>query len=1026
MKFNRILAGLLAVIMAVSSFGYVAAVPVSAAYEDKVDEEGNPLIDYILKPYYTKEQKLQDMVLMKEENGYQIWVEEFTGEIAFIDASTGEALFTNPYDIASSFTNMTAGSISKAVKQKLLSQIILTYEDNGATKTMNSYVEAALRGQINIKNIKGGVRVEYTMGEQEVTRLVPRIISKERFETLIYANIEASGDLFVKRKFDGFYSLKDKNDPSLSKKALNEMFTKFPITQKMAVYVCSPEITSNELYMLEGWIKQYCPLYTYEEMDYDHEETGYVGTDEAPPLFRLALEYKIQKDGSLEVRLPANGIRYDETAYTLKDISILPYMGAGSNEDKGYSFVPDGTGTLYRFEDLIGTTYNKAAQLYGDDYAYHTISENSVHSEVWRYPVFGVVSYADRTIEYEEILEPGYTAEDGTVVPPVTEKKTVEIDEDKGYVAIITEGDSLTTLFSENGGTQHPYSSVYPKFTPHPSDSYNLADSISVADNKTWTVTSESKFTGSYRIKYIMLHDEEKVPVVDSDKLYECSYVGMAKAYRSYLYESGQLNQLTDSEVTAATPLFIESFGSIKTVERVASFPVTVDTPLTTFEDIKTMYDELAAEGISNISFRLKGFANGGMVSTVPYKISWVDAVGGKEGFEDLVKYAGEKGFGVYPDFDFAYASSDEIFDGLSYRDHAVKTIDNRYSTKQTYDAAMQTFQKTTLVAISPSVYNYFFETFAKNYEKYSPMGVSVSTLGTDLNSDFDEDDPYNREDCREFTTDLLANLKDKFGKVMVDGGNAYTFPYADMIVNISTDSSNFMVASEAVPFLGIVLHGSILCAGEPINMEGDVYYAILKAIENGYYLNFTLSYRNTEKLKDDEQLASFYSVKYEYWKEDLIKYYNMLNDATKDLQTSLITDHEFLSGSRHPDADESEADAAAFQAVLDAAATILRNEALRVENEQKLEDRLNGKPVDSTSSVGDLASFYEQAMLDATVVNYLKSVEARYATTQGSLVRVEYEGDVSFILNYNSFEIDVNYNGQTYKIPALSFERIG
>ncbi len=1023
---KRILSGLLAVIMIAGCFGYVSALPVNAAYSDKVDENGDPLINYIMEPYYTKEQKLADMVMMKSENGYQIWVEEFTGEVAFINEATGEAMFTNPYDLATNFTNLSAGSISKNVKQKLLSQIILTYEDNGSTKTMNSYVEAALRGQINIKNIKGGIRVEYTMGEQEVTRLVPRIISKERYETLIYANIQEGGK-FVINKFDGFYSLKDKDDPSLSKKALNEMFTKFPITQTMAVYVCSPEITSNELSMLEGWIKQYCPLYTYEEMDLDHEETGYVGTDEAPPLFRLALEYKIQTDGSLEVRLPSNGIRYDETAYTLKDISILPYMGAGSNEDTGYSFVPDGTGALYRFEDLIGHTYNKAAQLYGDDYAYHTISENSVHSEVWRYPVFGVASYADRKVEYTETITPGYTDEDGTVVPPVTEQKEVYINEDKGFLAVITEGDSLTTLFSENGGTQHPYSSVYPKFTPHPSDSYNLADSISVADNKTWTVTSESKFTGSYRIKYIMLHDSEKVPPVDTDDLYECSYVGMAKAYRDYLYDTNQLNKLESNEVVEnTTPLFIESFGSIETVERVASFPVTVDTPLTTFEDIKTMYNELAAVGISNINFRLKGFTNGGMVSTVPYRVTWVDALGGQDGFEDLVDYATTNGFGVYPDFDFAYAAKDELFDGLSYRDHAVKTIDNRYTTKQKYDAAQQTFMKTELVAISPAVYDYFYETFSENYSKYSPMGISVSTLGTDLNSDFDEDDPYNREDCKIFTTDLLANLKDKFGKVMIDGGNAYTYQYADYIVNISTDSSNFMVASESVPFLGMVLHGALQCSGEPINMEGDVYYAILKAIENGYYLNFTLSYRNTEKLKDDEQLAGYYSVKYEYWKDDLIKYYNMLNDATKDLQTSLIVNHEFLTGSRVQGEDEIAADEAALKAMLDEVAGALRDIAISAENDQKLNDRLNGKPVSPESNVGPIESFYEQAMKDTRIVDYLESIKNRYTTTSGSLVRVEYEGNVSFILNYNSFDITVDYNGETYSIPALSFERIG
>ena len=51
---------------------------------------------------------------------------------------------------------------------------------------------------------------------------------------------------------------------------------------------------------------------------------------------------------------------------------------------------------------------------------------------------------------------------------------------------------------------------------------------------------------------------------------------------------------------------------------------------------------------------------------------------------------------------------------------------------------------------------------------------------------------------------------------------------------------------------------------------------------------------------------------------------------------------------------------------------------------------------------------------------------EAKYDTTRGSVVRVEYEGGTSFILNYNSFDITVNYDGQEITIGAMGFERIG
>jgi len=82
-------------------------------------------------------------------------------------------------------------------------------------------------------------------------------------------------------------------------------------------------------------------------------------------------------------------------------------------------------------------------------------------------------------------------------------------------------------------------------------------------------------------------------------------------------------------------PLYLETFGSIKTTEKVLSFPVTVDTPLTTFDDIEAIYGELSEKGISNINFRLTGSYNGGLDNTYPAKLSWVKELGGKSGFEE-------------------------------------------------------------------------------------------------------------------------------------------------------------------------------------------------------------------------------------------------------------------------------------------------------------------------------------------------------------------------------------------------------
>lgn len=1042
-------------------------VSVDAAWSDKVDENGNPIINYLTEVYASPEEKLADMVLCKEAYGYQLYYEEFTGEIALVKTSTGEVIFSNPYDIASGYQ-----TISDPVKQELLSQLIITYLENDVQKKMNSYTEAALRGQIIKKNIKGGIRCEYILGEEQTTRLVPRMIKVERFEELILSYID---DDWQYQKLTSFYTKKDKDDPNLTDRGIAEMQAKFPITIEMAVYVCDPDIKARELRELESIIKSFCPNYTYEELDYDHDMTGYTGDDAAPPRFRMSIEYTLNENG-LEARLPANGIEFDESAYQFQTVNLLPYFGAGSNEFTGYSVIPDGSGALIRFEDFKGKSVNIAGNMYGSDYAYHGI--DGQHSEAMRMPYYGIVTTYPKEMSLNKIAEAKAAEEAAleaaaakaseeaaaraaaeaageTYIPPVEDTTAADepaeeeaVTTNSGFLAIITEGDSLAKLMASCGGTLHPYNTVYAMFTPRPSDEYNLADSISVSGNATWTVTSKRKYTESYRIQYIFLSDTRLAEDYGVKDYYKADWVGMATAYRDYFTANGDLTKLTADDVQEDIPLYIETFGSVETIEKILSFPVEVDKPLTTFEDIKTIHSELTELGVGNVNFKLTGYSNGGMYPTYPTTLKWTKVVGGNDGFTDLAKYAAENNFNVYPDFNFAYLQYEEFFDGVSLRKHAVRTIDDRYTTRRAYDAATQSFDRSFAIAISPAYYESLYAKFAPKYSEYGNDSIAVSTLGSDLNSDFDEDEPYHREDNKEFTVELLEQIDNDYSSVMIEGGNAYAIKYADVILGASLTSSNNSKASQSIPFLGMVYHGSKVITGTATNMEGDINEAILNAIENGAGMYFILSYQNTNELKENFRLSKYYSVSYDIWKDDVAHYYTILNDAIKDLQTSYIVDHEFIDAERVPDDDEIEADRIAEEEALAAEAEKEAEALEKEERAKRLAERLAreaGEVVDTEEPAADETA--EETTETETTESDTDEEEAgnvnefgeeiieeaeeevvvpdKYKTTIGSVVRVEYEGGVNFILNYNSFAITVEYEGQTYTIDGLSFVRI-
>ncbi len=982
---KRILSTLLAVTMVLSAFVALMTVPVSAATTE-TETVNVPIENYVTKVYNNPQEKLATMQPMRTYENHQLWVDVKSGEIAYVELDadgnpTENILFSNPYDVA-------ASKGSESTKQELLSQIIVAYKDTtGTSKNLYSYKDAALNDQIKVQLIKGGVRVEYIIGREDGRKLIPRLILDSSFDPNILANIREvveRGEL-LQFDYDWFVNAWQKIDPNeMSNLQRIEFTKKYPVLGEYyldengeTVYpiiwlFLDKMVNVSDMLKREEWIKMYCPDYTFEQLDLDHEATGYEAEDEKFPVFKMALEYYMDENG-LSVRLPCNGLRYDMSSYTLENLSVLPYMGASNYKNAGfeysyvdesgnmvedvttsYTFFPDGSGALFDHAQLGTSTEKLLGYVYGEDFAYHQLL-GLKFQKVVRYPVYGTIS-SEAFYEYTYSApdpETGGMGEPITVRMSNTVKSLEQIETEletmgatllsgniadtlevstRGFVAFVEDADSLTRFQLYHGGALHNYSTVYPYFNPKPNDSYDLSDAISASSSKNVNIQSDRRYTGSFTLRFVMLKDEDSVkqdavaPANEGEqqqptqntKFYPTTWLGMAEAYRDYLCNKGILNKngLAADKLEEDIPLYIEVFGALETQETIATIPVWVMTPLTTFDNVLTMYNELGDYNVKNINFKMTGFANGGMYATMPSSLKWEKKLGGKDGFQALADEANRinaladgSHLGLYPDFNFAYIEQNTLFDGVNLKEDAIKTIDNRYTMFRSYNAAQQSFTSFYQLAISPSRFSKFYTKLMENYEIYGVNSMSVATLGTSLNSDFDEEEMYNREESKEFTTEALADFKNAGYSLMVEGGNSYTWAYVDHILNVDLDSSRYLEASATVPFIGAVLHGYVQFAGAPLNEEGNVNYAILRAIENGAGIYFILSYQNTTELKEDSFLSQYYSIRYDIWLEDVAKYYNELNTVLKDLQDKQIIDHEFLVGERVLDLDELEAD---------------------------------------------------------------------------------------------------------------------
>ncbi|MBQ2793851.1 MAG: hypothetical protein IJF05_04050 [Clostridia bacterium] len=1000
MKMKKIISSALLAVMVFSAVACAIPVKSSAAHSPSVSTEStytNEQIKEIVRESYTYTFNNAAEMLEYElslgyldyvhssGNKFSIYVNRYSGNLYYVNNTTGEILTSNPYNIGT-HTN------AESVQRDLMSQVNINFfvtSNSSDNPTYTSSQWAAEYAQISVNAIKNGLRVSYTLGDTTTRFLVPGQITAERFENYIlkpmlnyYENLleehlresnpDAQYDLFASDKWGRYDVYKNgcinsdaikqylyDTKPSvnaipgnqalvMSIRKVNESIETFygnyvlknpegereSIVQGWAEYYpLTAEGIAVYDYKFPGKVEYqrtdsttlrlYAPEYTFNDMYADEAECKYVFETVEKPVFRLALEYSFNSDGSLSVRLPANSIVFDETKYTFKTVTPLPYFGSGDATESGYVFVPDGSGSIIEYEDFKSLSLN--LEVYGTDYCYSKITGK--HNEQVSMPVYGMISTVNASDRMMQLTACG-------------EKVT------NGFFAILEEGASLAKLMVSMKGNDHNYVATHAQFTPYPSDEYDLSNTISVGASGSYTMVSESKYTGSYVTRYVMLseYDGSACPP---------DYNGMAAYYKQYLKDTGVIEELT--EIYDRLPLYIEALGSMERVENILSFPVNVKVPLTTFDDVAEMYrlladaknefikeaerlealaeaetenitvrDSYLAEAaeyramseevynITNVNFKLTGFANDGMYYTYPVRAKWERCLGGKNGAKELINTVKDVNkdesvnFGIYPEFDFQYINNNTLFDGIGKKNNVSKMVDNRYASKQVYNTVLGGYESFFQMVISPSALDRLYSKFLKKYSKFDFEGLSVSTLGSDLNSNFDDKNPINRDQAQGYVEELLDRMASEYS-LIVNKGNVYSIKYADHIVDMCIDSSHYTYSSYVIPFTGLVLHGYVNYTGGEMNYSGTPAYDLLRSIESGAALYYTLAMQNTEFMKDDEVLKKYFGVSFTNWYFTLVEQYSELNDAIGALQAYEITKHQTLIAERKLSKSENE-----------------------------------------------------------------------------------------------------------------------
>ena len=730
--------------------------------------------------------------------------------------------------------SLEGGTIAnEELKEGVYSQLELTYfNKNYESFSLNSWADCVSKGQFAIREIENGVAVDMILGDLTNRLLVPRLIPAESFEAIVEKIPEAD-----QKKVTRMYKLYSK-DEAVNDNQLKDWLDMYPIIEEMDVYALK-DSSLREMRMAEALIK--ATGYTFEDLDRDHAATNYEGTDDVMASFRVTMEYTLTEDG-LVVNIPTENISFDTEYFYLNELTPMKYFGYGFSKDpEGYLLFPDGSGTLVNYtQETNRSTSKYTMKLYGRDF---TDGESAVYvpqqTEV-RLPVFG------------------------------------NHNTDTSYVASVDEGAAMGKVTVEVGTQVTPLNTVYTTFV--------YTDKLQYVFNEqnfdqNVTLMAKNQYSGNYTITFMPVTGENN------------GYVKMAEMYRDYLIKQGTL---PEADTANTLPLYLEVLGAVETDETFLGFPVRRMTPLTTFEDAQTIISTLKEKGVTDLVMQYKYWANGGFDYTPFTSIKPESVLGGKKGVSALTAAAKEQGANLFFDVDFMTVQEDGWFDGFSPKKDSPRNLLKNVVGYSPMDFATNRYDSYVFTyLVSPRKYVDYMTSMLKSYQKLGHNQISLSNAGNFLYSDFRNNNVLDASESYLALKEALDLIPEDYTTVF-EKGNAYVFPYADYLMSCATGSNGHVLEDEAVPFYQMVVGGKIPYSAESITQISDKQEQLLRCLETGSAMTYTVAYQNSQKLKTT-LYTQYYAVDFNGQLEDMLEKYAVIQEVVGSGDNHIVN-HEILA----------------------------------------------------------------------------------------------------------------------------------
>lgn len=560
----------------------------------------------------------------------------------------------------------------------------------------------------------------------------------------------------------------------------------------------------------------------HAKIDYTAQELGF------------ELEVKLYDDGSITAYIPENSIYENAANKKIGNIYLFPLLGhTRLGEVDGYMFVPDGNGALIYLDDKEGRFDSGYVQkVYSSDIG---VGESYVLSLLWdKYETHN---------DAEQVLAP--------VFGMVHTKDRI------GYLAVIESGEEEASIYATPNGAYSEYNWVTASFR-------KCATYIQPTSNSGGSVTKVTDRIGyDIKIRYLFVDGEE------------ADYAGLAKRYREYLIEKGELTQKEDEFKVRLDFLGMD-------VENWMMWKKAV--PVTTVDNIREIYADLEAAGVTDILTQYKGWQDGGIYDIPVMSVDVDDSIGGKKELLRLMEESEKKGIDFYLYTDAIRANPET---GNTTFD-TVKKMDKRLYEEQNYKNVYDTFvfwtpQKSydNLVKLENSLKK-------SNINNLALSGIS-NTLFTYTLGDLMQ----TRSVSKYLYEQALAKL-DEDMTLLLESPAACYWRYTKAMTDMPVADSDYIYTDQSVPFLSIALKGLVPMYGDYVNFEANEKEYFLKLVETGIYPSFYLTWEDPSDLIYTNS-SDVYSSEYNVYRDQIIDYYKELKEVNEAVNGSFIIGHKAM-----------------------------------------------------------------------------------------------------------------------------------